>query len=110
MKNTTRKLKTMALMVSMAVGVLLPRTVGAQDLFSGNPINNQTFGASNAGGIDNQIFGASNSGNIDNQVFGATNTGNITNQTFGNKLPLSSGILIMVAAGAGYAALKRKKS
>ena len=109
MKNTKRKLKTMALMVAIAAGVLLPRTVSAQDLFSGNPINNQIFGASNAGGIDNQIFGASNQGNIDNQVFGATNTGNITNQTFGNKLPLGSGILIMVAAGAGYAALKRKR-
>ena len=110
MKNTKRKLKMMAFMVTMAAGVLLPRTVSAQDLFSGNPINNQIFGASNSGGIDNQIFGASNAGSIDNQTFGASNEGNITNQTFGNKLPLGSGVLIMVAAGAGYAALKRKKS
>ena len=110
MKNTKRKLKMMALMVAMAAGMLLPRTVSAQDLFSGNPINNQIFGASNSGGIDNQIFGASNAGSIDNQTFGASNEGNITNQTFGNKLPLGSDVLIMVAAGAGYAALKRKKS
>ena len=110
MKNTKRKLKTIALMVAMAAGLMLPRTVSAQDLFSGNPINNQIFGASNSGGIDNQIFGASNAGSIDNQTFGASNEGNITNQTFGNKLPLGSGILIMVAAGAGYAAIKRRRS
>ena len=109
MKREKRKLKLMALSAVLAAGMLLPCTMKAQDLFSGNPINNQTFGASNAGGIDNQIFGASNSGNIDNQTFGASNEGNITNQVFGNRLPLGSGILIMVAAGAGYAAIKRRR-
>jgi len=109
MKIMKRKLKMMALMAAMAAGVLLPCTMKAQDLFSGNPINNQRFGVSNEGGIDNQMFGVGNVGSIDNQRFGASNEGNITNQTFGNKLPLGSGILIMVAAGAGYAALKRKR-
>ena len=108
MKNTKRKLKTMALMVSMAVGVLLPRTVGAQDLFSGNPINNQTFGVSNGGNITNQMFGISAEANITNQTFGNSTESTITNQTFG--VPLGSGLLIMLAAGAGYASLKRKKS
>ena len=110
MKRTKRKLKTIALGALVAAGMLLPGAVRAQSApFSGNPINNQTFGASNQGNIDNQIFGASNKGNIDNQAFGASNEGNITNQTFGNKLPLGSGLAVLVAAGAGYAVLRRRK-
>ena len=33
----------------------------------------------------------------------------ISNQTFGQPLPLGSGIAVLVAAGAGYAIMKRKK-
>lgn len=34
----------------------------------------------------------------------------ITNQTFGQELPLGSGIAVIVAAGAGYAIMKRRKN
>ena len=42
-----------------------------------------------------------------NQTFGADNEGNFTNQTFG--APVGSGLLIMLALGAGYGALKTRK-
>ena len=43
---------------------------------------------------------------LTNQGFGATNS-DITNQTFG--VPLGSGLFILFAAGAGYAASKIKQ-
>ena len=36
-------------------------------------------------------------------------TGVINNQVFGQPVPLGSGIFVLLAAGAGYAALKRKE-
>ena len=102
MKNTKRKLKTMALMVAMAAGVLLPMKVSAQGLF------NSSFGHSGSGGVSNGAFGNYGSTEVTNESFG-TNSGDVNNQNFG-KAPLGSGILIMLAAGAGYATLKRKKS
>ena len=36
-------------------------------------------------------------------------TGTIDNQTFGQPVPMGSGVIILLAAGAGYAALKRKE-
>lgn len=36
-------------------------------------------------------------------------TGTINNQIFGQPVPLGSGVLLLIAAGAGYAALKRKE-
>jgi len=122
MKNTKRKLKTIALMAAMAAGMLLPMKVSAQDGFQ-----NQSFGSS-SGGFINQGFGsASGSGSFSNQGFGATSNGGFTNQSFGHmsesegnftnqtfggqrEAPLGSGILIMLAAGMGYIAIKRRKS
>ena len=36
-------------------------------------------------------------------------TGTINNQIFGQPAPLGSGVLLLIAAGAGYAVLKRKE-
>ena len=101
MKNTKRKLKTMALMVAMAAGMLLPMKVSAQGLF------NSSFGHSGSGGVSNGAFGNSGSTEVTNESFG-TNSGDVKNQNFG-KAPLGSGLLIMLVAGAGYATLKRKR-
>ena len=101
MKIMKRKLKMMALMVAMAAGVLLPTIVSAQGLF------NSSFGHSGGSGVSNGAFGNSGSTEVTNESFG-TNSGDVNNQNFG-KAPLGSGILIMLAAGAGYAILKRKQ-
>ena len=42
-----------------------------------------------------------------NQTFGNPNGSDLTNQTFG--VPIGSGLLVMLMAGAGYAALKTNK-
>ena len=67
-------------------------------------VMNQGFGVTQ-GGLMNQGFGATD-GNVTNQTFGGTQ-GGVTNQTFGT--PLGSGLLILLAAGTGYATLKTKK-
>lgn len=36
-------------------------------------------------------------------------TGTINNQIFGQPVPVGSGVLLLIAAGAGYAILKRKE-
>ena len=103
MKNTKSKLKTIAIMVAMAAGVLLPRAVSAQGLF------NSQFGNS-GGGVSSQQFGSSGSGGVSSQSFGNSGDGGVSNQNFGkDRVPLGSGLLIMVAAGTGYAILKRKQ-
>jgi len=105
MKREKRKLKMMALMVTMAAGMLLPKTVSAQYG------KNENFFQSSGGGSRS---GSTEYYNLSNQQFGAGSSEdgyNLSNQQFGSApVPLGSGLLIMVAAGMGYAALKRKKS
>lgn len=36
-------------------------------------------------------------------------TGTINNQTFGQSVPLGSGVVLLLVAGGGYVALKRKE-
>ena len=52
--------------------------------------------------------------NVDNGTRGAFNVsgnveGDITNDGFGNNAPLGSGIAILIGAGLGYVALKKKE-
>ena len=117
------KMKTFVILLAMSGGLVLSPPMVAQNdgsrgLFEGgnndyanrsevgaSGLLNQGFGAT-AGNLTNQGFGFAQDG-LDNQGFGATN-GGITNQTFG--APLGSGLLILLAAGAGYATLKKRKS
>lgn len=119
------KTKTIVILLAMAAGVVLSPPMVAQndgsrglfgrggnnDYANRNEVGasgllNQGFGAT-AGNLTNQGFGFTQDG-LDNQGFGATN-GGITNQTFG-ETPTGSGLLILLAAGAGYATLKKRKS
>ena len=119
-----KKMRTIVILLAMAAGVVLSPPMVAQNdgsrgLFGRGGNNdyanrsevgasgflNQGFGAT-AGNLTNQGFGFTQGG-LDNQGFGATN-GGITNQTFG--APLGSGLLILLAASAGYATLKKRKS
>jgi hypothetical protein len=65
---------------------------------------NQRFGVSGST-LFNQDFGGTQ-GDLDNEDFGSIQ-GGITNQDFG--APIGDGLLVLVAAGAGYATLKRNK-
>ena len=89
MKRQT-KLKALALSVAMACAMLSPCTLSAQsDGFfrSGNDNYNRD------GGLSNQTFGSEAGGP----------------QTQTDLVPLGSGLLIMMTAGAGYALLKKKE-
>ena len=86
MKKQKTTLKAFALSLAMAFGMLFPTTMNAQSdgFFRGGNDNYEDRGIninSNPGGITNDDFGA----------------------------PLGSGLLIMVAAGAGYAAMRRRR-
>ena len=122
--RTKLKRKGRELLIAISLALLFPIDMPAQQYGSnglfGRGGNNDYVNRSEVGasGLLNQGFGAtsdnlSNQGfgftqdGLDNQGFGATN-GGITNQTFG--APLGSGLLIMLAAGAGYATLKKRKS
>lgn len=107
MKKST-KLKALVLSLAMALGMLSPATVLAQgdDFFRDG--GGYTDRAGSGGyAISSQTFGL-NSYIISNQTFGL-NSYDITNQTFGDEAPLGSGLLILTAVGAGYAAVRRKR-
>lgn len=104
--NNTRK-KTIVFSVLVAVGMLLPATLSAQEQQGGR--HGGLFGE-NTPSTSNGLMNRSEStvgGNFTSQGFGATN-GNITGQTFG--APLGSGLFVLLAAGAGYATIKSKKT
>lgn len=122
MEKTT-KLKVFVLSLAMALGMLSPATVRAQGgndnllQFDNNDVGrdgfattwalyNSSFGSSSYS-LNNLGFG--NAGyNVNNQGFGGAGY-NINNQTFGDPAPLGSGLLILTAVGAGYAAVHRKR-
>ena len=102
--DKTRK-KTIAFSILVAVGMLLPATLSAQDGRPGGLFDENTSITSN--GLMNRSE-STVEGYFTGQGFGATN-GNITGQTFGTT-PLGSGLLVLLATGAGYAAMKSKKT
>ena len=69
----------------------------------------QSFGNGMEGGFTHQSFGNSVEGGFTHQTFGNDIGGGFTHQPFGNDAPLGGGLLILLSAGAGYAALKRTR-
>ena len=69
----------------------------------------QSFGNSVEGGFTHQSFGNSVEGGFTHQTFGNDIGGGFTHQPFGNDAPLGGGLLILLSAGASYAALKRTR-
>ena len=75
------------------------------------PIEVEGFSTETGGGLfgfgkgfesDSRLFG--NRGAINDNI-----TGGITNVSFGQEVPLGGGIAIMLVAGLGYVALKKKE-
>ena len=100
MKNLTKQKATM-LSLLVIIGLIAPIAATAQrkDIFFHVEESYKSRDA-NLGGY-----------NIGTQGFGSDVYGgyNITTQQFGNEAPLGEGLLIMLGAGAIYAALKKKK-
>ena len=69
----------------------------------------QSFGGDYTGGFTHQSFGGDYTGGFTNQSFGGDYEGNFTHQSFEDPAPIGNGLLVLIAAGLGYAASKRKK-
>ena len=95
MRNRKTKKKALVLSMALVAGLLVPAEMSAQGLFGGpQPTSN-----------DNQSM--LNSGNRGGGM--EWQGGGMTTQDPTQEAPLGSGLLVLVAAGAGYAALKRKE-
>jgi hypothetical protein len=87
MKKTTT-LKALVLSMVMTLGFVMPMAAQTDGFFKNN--NEDIYGNRDGG---TSVTGSS-----------------ITNQQFGQTVPVGSGLLIMVAAGAGYAVARRRRS
>ena len=134
MKNNNKTFKAVVLSLVLVMGMLLPANVFAQDTKTGGGL----FGFGKIFGFDGQLFGENLNEELteeegfspetggglfgfgkgfesDSRLFGnrgAINdniTGGITNVSFGQEVPLGGGIAIMLVAGLGYVALKKKE-
>lgn len=99
------------LSLAMAVALLLPMTMLAQEsrnthggMFGTNPQTEST-GLMKGSGL---MRSNADDSSLGNQAYGATD-GGLTFDTFGETAPLGSGIAILLLAGAGYVALKKKE-
>ena len=102
--DNKRKKKNLAFSLLVAMGMLLPFHLPAQEQ-NGRP--GGLFGEAVPTESDGMMRrNEGSAGYFTGQGFGAT-SGNITGQTFG--APLSSGLLVMLVAGAGYATIKSRE-
>lgn len=116
-KQTKKRGKAVALSLAMATALSLPFGALGQGLFgevgdSGG--DHGLLGRGNRGTTEgtftHQTFGNDYDGTFMHQTFGNNHEGNFTHQTFGNNTPVGSGLFILLSAGMGYAATKRKKN
>ena len=97
MKGLNRR-KAKVLSMAMLVALSLPLGASAQE------------GLFNRGVSDEAYYGFGGSKNSTSLIGNRdATTGVINNQIFGQEVPMGSGVLILLAAGMGYAALKRKE-
>lgn len=105
-----RKLKVLVLSLGLVMGMMTPMV--AQVPFGGGMLG---YGPETEQQSREGLMGSPNSQggyNLYNQQFGENQYGgyNLYNQTFGQEVPFGSGLLILAAAGAGYAFSKRKNN
>lgn len=101
------KEKTLLLTLALSAVLLLPMGASAQ---KGGGIFYRGDKAENVDNVSMMNRGATGGYNLNNQNFGS-NGYELHNQTFGQETtPLGGGLLILVAAGAGYALKKRKNN
>lgn len=108
MNKSKRNKKVLLLSLTLSIGLLMPLNMNAQ--------NGGVFGYGNkTESTDNYSMmnrGSTGGYDLHNQQFGSNTNGgyDLHNQTFGQEAPLGSGLLILAAAGVGYALKKRKKN
>ena len=100
--NINKKLKAIALSLGLAAMTLTANNLNAQ-----NDGSRSMFGRG-ASPADNQ-YGNSKESLLRQGEPTIINGGGITNDGFGINAPLGSGIAILIGAGLGYVALKKKE-
>ena len=96
MKTNKKSLTTLAVAMAMAALVLLSLTMNAQ--YDENRFGLQEWGQTS-------LLGKQGTGSTREQEEGFS----ITNSGIGETAPLGSGIVILLGAGLGYVALKKKE-
>lgn len=123
MNKRKKKTRIIALLLAMAGGLASPPAAVAQfydfrGLFGWGNLDPEEIEEAETAGLMNRdleeangtIFNngfGENNGGLFNNGFGET-TGGLTNQNF-EEAPLGSGLLILLAASAGYTTLKNKR-
>lgn len=95
-----KKMKTLVLALMMVF--VLPLGATAQGLFQLNGTLDEVYYGTGNAEKQEGLLGMRGSGEVDM-------TGGIAIQGFGQEAPVGSGIVMLVLAGAGYAAIKRKE-
>ncbi len=100
MKNHKRKLKAIVLSLMLAAGTMLPASVSAQEVV-----------AETGGGLlgNGKLFDSDGSFFDTRGLIYEEEEDDFTNAAFGDEAPLGSGLVILLGAGLGYVALKKKK-
>lgn len=99
MKNYNKSLKTLVFSLGLAVMTLTANNLNAQ--------NRGLFGRGETADTKNSGGGMMRQGDPIN-INDNNDNGGMTNQTF--ETPLGGGIAILLAAGLGYVALKKKEN
>ena len=116
MNKYIQKQKVTVLSLLLILGMLLPVGASAQQRNQYGGLFGYGWFTNNAGELEYGLFRFDVDGdgyyNLYNQQFGSDVEGGyeLYNQSFGQELPLGSGLLILTAAGAGYALKKRKSN
>ena len=121
MNKNYGKLKSIMLSMLLAVGMLLPASSFAQSVEA--ETGGGLLGFGKIFGSDGFLFDENlNEEPIEEEGFGSNSglfgkgraindniSGGITNGDFGEEVPLGSGLVILLGAGLGYVALKKKE-
>ena len=73
-------------------------------------LTHQSYGSDYNGNFTHQGYGSNFNGVFNHEGFGSDYNGNFNHQGFGNPLPLGSGLVVLLAASAGYTVVKRRRS
>ena len=104
--NKSKKKKSFVFSLLVAAGLMLATHLSAQTQDRPGGLFGKQTEEAQKGLMDRTGYFAYS--DITGQGFGATN-GEITGQTFGQNAPLGSGLLVLLAAGAGYSVFKSRK-
>ena len=121
MNKNYGELKSVMFSIALAVGMLLPASSFAQSVEA--ETGGGLLGFGKIFGSDGFLFDENlNEEPIEEEGFGSNSglfgkgraindniSGGITNGDFGEEVPLGGGIAIMLVAGLGYVALKKKE-